>query len=253
MNNSLARIRLILSHPSHPGNIGACARAMKTMGLFKLYLVNPKKFPDPEANARAAGADDVLQNAMIVNSLQEALEGVVFAAAVTARHRNLAPAPLLANAAAKELIEKSVHGEIALVFGNETSGLSNDEVQACQRTIHIPANPDYSSLNLGSAVQILCYEIYKEALFTEGKSASIIEAPFSPLAKFEEIEGLYTHLQCAMIKSGFLDPQEPKRLMAKLRRLFGRIQLEKDEINILRGVLDALEKQKLSQTRGFID
>jgi tRNA/rRNA methyltransferase len=241
--NLLARVRIVLSHTSHPGNIGAAARAMKTMGVSQLTLVNPKRFPHNEAIARAAGAEDILVNAQVCNSLDEALADTVLALAISARHRNLGPEPMSARAAAPEMLTLADKGVVALVFGNETSGLSNDEVQRCQRTVFIPASPDYTSLNLGAAVQILCYEL-RLAAFGGSPPVLTKTVPFaSPLATNEDTERFYTHLESVMVATGFLDPRQPKRLMPKLRRLFGRSDLERDEINILRGILDAVDKK----------
>ena len=241
-HEKLARIRIVLSHPSHPGNIGAAARAMKNMGISQLSLVNPKRFPDDEAIARAAGAEDILVNCRIYASLDAALSESVLALAVTARQRNLGPEPLAARAGAPLALSHTLAGEVALVFGNETTGLANAEVQRCQRCIHIPANPDYSSLNLGAAVQVLCYEL-RLAAFDGAPPLAGKTVPFaSPPASHEDIERFYAHLEAVMIRTGFLDPQQPKRLLPKLRRLFGRAALERDEINILRGLLDAVEK-----------
>ena len=242
-DNPLGRVRIILSNTSHPGNIGAAARAMKTMGLSRLFLICPKKYPDPEAIARAAGADDVLENATICQTLDEALEGTVFSVALSARHRNLGPQRLQAREAAPLILENAVAGEVALVFGNETAGLSNADVQRCQRTVFIPANPEYSSLNLGAAVQLLCYELRLAA--HDGRPHEVTRVvPFeSPAATNDDIERFYTHLERIMVSTGFLDPNQPKRLMSKVRRLYGRVALERDEINILRGILDAVEKK----------
>jgi tRNA/rRNA methyltransferase len=239
----LGKIRIVLSHTSHPGNIGAAARAMKTMGLSRLTLVNPKRFPDAEAVTRAVGADDILQRATVCESLDVALADTVFAVAVSARHRNLGPEPMQAREAAPEVLALAAGGDVALVFGNETAGLSNAEVQRCQRTVFIPANPEYTSLNLGSAVQLLCYELRLAAF--DGCPPVVTKAiPFSsPLATNDDIERFYAHLERVMIATEFLDPQHPKRLLPKLRRLFGRAELERDEINILRGILDAVEKK----------
>lgn len=240
---SLDRVRVVLSHTSHPGNIGAAARAMKTMGLSHLYLINPKSFPHDEAIARAAGAEDILVNARVCGSLDEALAGTVFAVALSARHRNLGPEPLDARAAAPLLLAQADAGEVALVFGNETAGLSNDEVQRCQRTVFIPANPLYSSLNLGSAVQLLAYEL-RLAAYDGAPPVVSKTVPFaSPPAANEDVERFYAHLERVMVATGFHDPQQPRRLLPKLRRLFGRAELERDEINILRGILDAVERK----------
>ncbi len=239
----LGRVRIVLSHTSHPGNIGAAARAMKTMGLSRLVLVNPKRFPDPEAVSRAVGADDVLDRAVVCSSLDEALSGCVFALAASARHRSLGPEPMQAREAAPVVLSRAAEGDVALVFGNETAGLSNAEVQRCQATAFIPANPEYTSLNLGAAVQLLCYEL-RLAAFAGRPPVITKTIPFaSPLATNDDVERFYAHLERVMIATEFLDPTQPKRLMPKLRRLFGRSELERDEINILRGVLDAVEKR----------
>ena len=243
VDNRLDNIRIVLSRTSHPGNIGAAARAMKTMGLSRLTLVDPKSFPDAEAVTRAVGADDILQNATVCSSLDEALTGTIFAVAVSARHRSLGPEPLQARQAAPEVLALAAGGDVALVFGNETAGLSNADVQRCQRTVFIPANPEYTSLNLGSAVQLLCYELRLAAF--DGRPPIVTKAiPFaSPPATNDDVERFYAHLERVMVATEFLDPQQPKRLVPKLRRLFGRAELERDEINILRGILDAVEKK----------
>lgn len=239
-HNVLESIRIVLCRPSHPGNIGAVARAMKNMGLGQLYLVNPKLYPHEEADARASGAVDVLHGAKVCASLDEALAGTVYAAALSARTRDLGPLPLQARAGAKEMLAQTVHGEVALVFGNETSGLSNEELQRCQLAVSIPANPDYSSLNLGAAVQVLCYELRMAAFEGAPPAIGLATPSLSPLATHDEMEGFYGHLELVMVESGFHDPTRPKRLMPKLRRLFGRACLEKEELNILRGILAAL-------------
>ncbi len=239
----LGRVRIVLSHTSHPGNIGAAARAMKTMGLSRLVLVNPKRFPDPEAVSRAVGADDVLDRAVVCSSLDEALSGCVFALAASARHRSLGPEPMQAREAAPVVLSRAAEGDVALVFGNETAGLSNAEVQRCHATAFIPANPEYTSLNLGAAVQLLCYELRLAAFAGRPPVITKTISFASPLAANDDVERFYAHLERVMIATEFLDPNQPKRLMPKLRRLFGRSELERDEINILRGVLDAVEKK----------
>ena len=244
----LGCIRIVLSHPSHPGNIGATARAMKTMGLTQLTLVAPKLFPDPEADARASGAIDVLEHATVCSSLAEALTGVVLVGGMSARRRDLAASFRWAREGAMELlagVQQSASlgaqmNQVALVFGNETSGLSNDEMALCSLPIMIPANPDYSSLNLGAAVQLMCYELRMAAL-----SPGIAPRTKAELATAEEIEGFHSHLERVAIASGFLDPTQPKRLLPRLRRLFGRVGLEREEISILRGFLATYEKPKI--------
>lgn len=239
----LDRIGVVLSHPSHPGNIGAVARAMKTMGLSRLLLVNPKRFPDAEATARAAGAGDLLTRAEVCSSLEAALADTVCAYAVSARQRHLGPPPLVARQAAAELVAAAGDGPVALVFGNEAAGLSNDEVQRCQRSVYLPANPDYPSLNLAAAVQILTYEL-RLAAFTGSPPVASPAVPFaSPPAVHRDVEHFFRHLERVMRATGFLDPQRPRRLLPKLRRLFARAQLERDEVNILRGLLDAVERR----------
>lgn len=239
---ALARISIVLSRTSHPGNIGSAARAMKTMGLSRLVLVSPKCFPDPEADTLASGASDILAAARVVDTLDEALAGTVFSLAVSARSRDLGPPPQLAREGAGSLLEHVLQGEeVALVFGNETSGLSNEDVQRCNGAVMIVANPGYSSLNLAAAVQVLCYELRMSA-FAGAPVVPAKTTPFSsPPATHLEQEGFYRHLEQVMIDSRFLDPASPKRLMPKLRRLFGRALLEKDEVNILRGILSAVE------------
>lgn len=240
MNGDIAldRIRIVLSRTSHPGNIGAAARAMKTMGLSRLVLIEPASFPDPVADARASGANDILENARVVASLEEALDGTVLSAAVTARRRERSVPIRGARDAAPELVAFAGMGDVALVFGTETSGLTNEEVERCSMPVSIPANPAFSSLNLGSAVQLLCYELRMAAL-----SPTPPAEPLPDLATFEEIEGFHRHLERAMTASGFYDPANPKRLLQRLRRLFGRIRLEKEEVNILRGIVAALERK----------
>jgi tRNA/rRNA methyltransferase len=234
----LDNIRVVLSHPSHPGNIGATARAMKTMGLESLYLVNPRLFPNKEAETRAAGAWDVLNNTKVCANLDEALNGTVLAAAVTARRRNLSHDIFDSNQGARKLLDQAKQLPVALVFGTEMSGLTSMEVSRCQIVVHIPANPAYSSLNLASAVQVMAYELRMALSKTEHLPQSV-SAP----ASFDEIELFYCHLEQTIISSGFLDPKNPKRLMQHIRRLFSRARLEKQEVNILRGILNSFEKR----------
>ena len=234
----LDNIRIVLSHTSHPGNIGAVARAMKTMGLHSLYLINPKCFPDAEADARAANAIDILQQAKVCVEIDKALENTILTAAVTARTRELSHTIFDARQGAMELVQQARQQPVALLFGREHSGLTTAEVNKCQAIIHIPANPQYPSLNLASAVQVMAYEL-RMALtgnLTRPTASGVT-------ANFNELELLYTHLEQLMIASGFLDPQKPKLLMQRIRRLFARARLEKEEVQILRGILTALGKR----------
>ena len=232
----LSHIRVVLSHTSHPGNIGAAARAMKTMGIGSLYLVDPKKFPHPEAEAMAAGASDLLDKARVCATLAEALQGTVYALAVSARRRELAYVSADARSAAQVLVAAARDGEVALVFGTEMSGLTNEEILQCRAAAHIPAAPAFSSLNLAAAVQVMAYEARVAALGAQGLPA----AEAAPAARHEDVENFYVHLEQSLLDSGFLDPYNPKRLMPRLRRLFGRARLEQEEVNILRGMLNAL-------------
>jgi len=234
----LSRVRVVLSRPSHPGNIGAAARAMKTMGLARLHLVRPKSFPHADARAMASGALDVLDSARVCTTLEEALSGTSFSVALSARERELSHPPLDARAAAKELLRAARRDEVALVFGNETVGLSNKEVMRCSRIARIPTDPGYASLNLGQAVQVMAYEVHMAAL-VPGAPPPKIE-----LATHEEVENFYAHLERSLYASGFLHPRYPRKLMDRLRRLFAKARLEKVEVNILRGMLTLWDAQK---------
>jgi tRNA/rRNA methyltransferase len=229
----LSRIRVVLLRPSHPGNIGAAARAMKTMGLAKLVLVRPRKFPDPEARAMASGAVDVLGSAQVCADLDAALAGTSFSVAMSARARELSHPPLGARAAAEELVRAALRNEVAIVFGNETVGLTNKEIMRCSALARIPADPEYASLNLAQAVQVIAYELRMAALDPPAVS------PRTGQATHEEIEDLLVRLESSLYASGFLDPRNPRKLMDRLRRLFARARLERVEVNILRGMLAA--------------
>jgi len=234
----LSRIRVVLSNPAHPGNIGAAARAMKTMGITRLCLVRPQRFPDPEASALAANARDVLEAARVYADLDAALAGTSFSVALSARPRELSHAPLDARAAAREIAEAALRDEVALVFGNETVGLSNREVMRCSRIAHITADPEYAALNLAQAVQVMVYEVRVAALGTRETSAKL------EYATHEETEAFYASLEHSLRASGFLHPRHPRKLMDRLRRLFAKARLERSEINILRGMLAAWEESE---------
>ncbi len=240
-HSPLDNVRVVLSHTSHPGNIGASARAMKTMGLSSLYLVNPKSFPDNEAYVRATNARDILDQAVICSTLDIALQDCVLAVAMTARARELTHQVIDTRQIAQKLVEIATESPVALVFGRESSGLTTAEVTKCQLTVHIPTSSTYASLNLAAAVQIMCYELRMGAVTPENTSPPP-EVP--QLASLNEIELFYQHLEEALITSKFLDPQQPKRLMQRIRRLFSRTALEKEEVNILRGIIHALAKEK---------
>lgn len=236
--NKLDNIRIVLCQTSHPGNIGSAARAMKTMGLSRLHLVRPKEFPHPNSYAMASGATDVLENIIVCETLEQALAGCAFVIGLSARKRELSHVPLTPREAAEEALEIASEQEVAMVFGNETNGLSNEELIRCQRLAHIPANPEYSSLNLAAAVQVMAYE-----LRTKNEEAPQLKAERIKYATHDEVEGFYQHLEQTLIEIGYLDVAQPKRLMSRLRRLFARTRLHEEEINILRGILKAIHKK----------
>ena len=230
------RLRFVLVETSRPGNIGATARAMKTMGFSELILVNPR-FADAvqqdEAIAFASGAQDILASAKIVGSIEEALADCNFVAAVSARLREFSPPVVTPRNLAVQLVVD--HGlNAALLFGNERFGLPNSAVEKCNALIHIPANPEYASLNLAQAVQVLAYECRVAACGDEIAATDIGFQGES--ASMEQIEGMYSHLEQALVAIDFLDPENPRRLMSRLKRLFSRTSLETEEVNILRGI-----------------
>jgi tRNA/rRNA methyltransferase len=236
MPQSLARIRIVLVATSHPGNIGATARAMLTMGLTQLVLVGPRRFPDPEAAAMASGATAVLDAARVVASIDEALSGCVFSLGLSARPREFAGRVLPVRAAAGAAIASAAHGDVGIVFGTEMSGLSNAELARCGTVATIPANPGYGSLNLAAAVQVMAYELRVAAL-----GDAVWRAPRFAPATHDETEALYAHGRQTLTDMRFLDPRRPKRLLPRLRRLFARAGLEKEEVNILRGILARID------------
>jgi len=229
----LSRIRVVLLRPSHPGNVGAAARAMKTMGITQLRLVRPKRFPHPDAQAMASGAADVLESARACATLEEALAGTTYSVALSSRARELSHSLLDARAAAQELLSAAQKDEVAIVFGNETVGLSNKEIMRCSALARIPANPDYPSLNLAQAVQVIAYELRVAAFGPPAAPARI------GCATHEEIEKLFAHLERSLRASGYLHPRHPRKLMDRVRRLFAKARLERVEVNILRGMLAA--------------
>lgn len=232
-------IRVVLVGTTHPGNIGAVARAMKNMGLVDLCLVEPRYFPHEEAVARASGADDVLENARVVDSLAEAIADCVYVVGASARTRTINWPCLDAKDAAARLVDESSHGNVAIVFGPEKAGLSNTDLDHCDTLLTIPANPDFSSLNLAMAVQVITYEI--RAAQTEKRPEYEADAP---LATSEELEHFYAHLEQVATDIGFLDPDNPRHLMRRLRRLFIRARVDQNEVNILRGILTAIERNR---------
>ena len=235
----LSNIRIVLARTSHPGNIGAAARAMKTMGLSQLVLVQPYLFPNSQADAMAASAGDLLAQAHVCSTLDEALMGTTLALGVSARRRDIVTEVLTPPESAVRLLTEAQAGPVALVFGNETSGLSNEELSQCQGLVTIAANPDYSSLNLAAAVQVLSYEIRQNWLQHASWPQPDVDA-----ARLDDIERFYAHLETTLADLEFLNKGSPGKLMLKLRWLFARTRLAQEEVNILRGILTAAQAAK---------
>jgi tRNA (cytidine32/uridine32-2'-O)-methyltransferase len=228
-----------LVETSHPGNIGATARALKNMGLTQLSLVAPALFPHPDATARASGADDLLERASVHTTLDEALTGCEFVLGASARQRTIAW-PCLDPRQAAERIASEFRGRpVAVVFGRERTGLDNDELERCHALVTIPADPAYSSLNIAAAVQVIAYELR----VAHAVDHPVVEPqPDAPPATAEEMEQLFVHLEQVMLETGFLDPDNPRHLMRRLRRLFNRARPDQNEMNILRGLLSSVER-----------
>ena len=261
---ALHRVRIVLVEPTHPGNVGAAARAMKAMGLDRLCLVAPRRFPSAEATARAAGADDVLHAARIVESLDHALSDCGHVLGTTARPRRIEWPVLDAREAARRAVAQAARTPVAVVFGRESAGLTNAELDRCHALVRIPAAARFSSLNVAAAVQILAYEMRIAALgggagargeragafgggieargeeaAVHGENAGERQSQQSPAATAGELEGFYRHLEAALVEIGYLDPTAPRFLMRRLRRLFNRAGPDRTEIGILRGILTA--------------
>lgn len=239
-------IRVVMVETTHPGNIGAAARAMKAMGYENLYLVKPKIYPNAEATARAAGADDILTNAVVCDSLEEALQGCVTVIASSARPRAISSPVFTPREYASKLSEKTKLGPVALVFGRESSGLSNEELEHCNVILQIPTNPDFSSLNVASAIQILCYEFIQGSQCLQTEKT---DREKGQLATTDEMKYFYDHLQQSMIDVGFLNPEQPRKLMRRLKSLFNRAHLDENEVSILRGFLAAVQEAATEEKR----
>ncbi len=235
------KIKIVLVETSHPGNIGAAARAMKTMGLNRLSLVNPREYPSAEATSRASGADDVLMNAEVHESLDAAIADCQLVMGTSARLRTLKWPQLDPRETAGRVYEEagSGSGSVAIVFGRERTGLTNEELALCHYLVNVPTNPEYSSLNVASAVQILCYEIMMRA--QDGQPRAAEELGEQPVEQIE-MQRLYGHFEEALIELDFLDPDNPKHLMRRIRRLFNRVRMTQNEVNILRGILTSAQR-----------
>lgn len=233
----LKNIRVVLVSTSHPGNIGSAARAMKTMGLETLYLVSPQHFPHPKAVEMATGAADLLDKAIVVPTLAEAIADCGLVVGTSARSRTI-PWPMLSpRQFAEKAISEAALSKVAIVFGQEQSGLTNEELHHCHFHLQIPCNPDYSSLNIAAAVQVIAYELQVASL----SESSIAEWDY-PFANARAMQGFYEHLERVLIEIDFLNPEVPRQLMTRLQRLFHRARPDEMEINILRGILGAVDK-----------
>jgi TrmH family RNA methyltransferase len=239
----LSAIRIVLVEPSHPGNIGAVARAMKNMALMDLVLVRPKAFPHEEATARASGAGDVLERTKVVGSVTEAVADCGYVAATTSRPRDQNFRALDLHQAATRIFEMSGRGPAAVLFGAERTGLTNEELALAHLLIRIPANPEYPSLNLAMAVQLACYELFRAAGSPAGTRP--LSEPPVPLAPGADMERFYAHLQQVMDEVDFKDRTTGgNHLMTRIRRLFQRCEMDQNEVNILRGILTSVQSRR---------
>lgn len=232
-------IEFILVEPSHPGNIGAAARAIGTMGFRKLTLINPEKHPHPESRARSSGALDILLNAKVFNTLDEAIADSSLVIGTTARQRRISVPIDSIHESAENIFKISLEKKVSIVFGAETSGLSNNDIDRCNQLVYIPTGEMYTSLNLSMAVQVIAYQI-NLACFTSEDSG-----PIRDLAAGKEMDLFYEHLEDVLLETGFLNPRNPKQLMRRLRALFNRAQLDDNEVNIMRGILTSYKKPKV--------
>lgn len=237
----LEKIRIVLVDTKHPGNIGGAARALKNMGLGQLWLVSPREYPSERAVWRAANALDVLESAVVVDTLEEALAGCGMVVGTSARDRRI-PWPLLnPRECGRRAVSEARQHEVAIIFGREDRGLTNEELHLCTYHVHIPSNPDYSSLNLAAAVQVLCYEARMAALEGDQGELPDLNNWDIPPARFEDLEMYFQHLEQTLVEMGFHDRDNPRQTMTRLRRLYGRIRLDEMELSILRGVLTAIQ------------
>lgn len=235
-------IRIVLIGTQHPGNIGSAARAMKTMGLQQLVLVAPQRYPDPEASALAAGAEDLLSQARVVSTTAEALEGCTFVIGTSSRARSVSLPEFTPRIAAEQLVEKSKLSPVALVFGPERTGLLNQDLQLCHGCVLIPSNPEYPSLNLAAAVQILSYEIRLQSMQDSSTAQVVLNTDEEQPATFEQMERLFAHLAEFMDEVDFHKGKPPEAVMQRIRRLFLKARLDEREIKILRGLLSDAQR-----------
>ncbi len=238
----LSNIRFVLINTSHPGNIGAVARAMKNMRLEQLYLVDPQNFPSTIATARASGAISVLENATVCKTVSEAIEGCSLVLGASARLRTISWPQMDARTSAEKIVAEKENAQIAVLFGREHSGLTNEELELCHYLVHIPCNPDFSSLNIAAAAQVIAYEILVAKQNIQESCLKETTKTGNEYATSDEIERFYHHLEDVLIETKFLDPSNPGLLMRKVRRLYQRARLEQNEVNILRGMLTSVQR-----------
>ena len=239
-----SKIRMVLVNTTHPGNIGGAARAIKNMGLTELYLVQPREFPAPRAVWRAAGARDILTNVKVVESLDEAIAGCGLVVGTSARERRIPVSYTHPRECGEKIWSEAASHDVALLFGREDRGLTNSELQKCHYHVHIPSNPDYSSLNLATAVQVLAYEVRMASLQDENGVLPSMDEWDQPLATADELELFHQHLAETMATLKFYDPDNPKQLLTRMRRLFNRTRMDKMEVSMLRGLLTAAGRTK---------
>lgn len=255
LNTLFQRIRIVLVEPSHPGNIGGTARAMKTMGLHRLVLVNPARYPDPQADWRAAGAMNVLDEARVVADVAEAVADCHYVIGTSTRARAIPWPAVLAKDLGPVLLEQAADAEIAILFGREDSGLRNDELQRCHTHLQIPSSKEYGSLNLAMAVQVICYEIFQfleQATVQVSADSQLVQEDVSAIgrriwdndpASGVQMDKLIEHLEQVMVSSGFVDPANPSNTVTRMRRLLMRQQLDETEVQILRGMLTSVQRR----------
>ncbi len=255
LNSTLQSIRIVMIQTSHTGNIGAAARAMKVMGLSELYLVKPKSAPDAQSVAMSSNATDILDNAIIVDTLSDAIADCQLVVGTSARHERTLSWDIQDSRSCGELIAKHAssrpNAKVAVLFGRESSGLTNEELAVCQHLVHIPTNPKYSSLNVASAVQILSYECRLAAMNLQPSIATTDDEKTANTSNSDDewvsadnLDSYFEHLKQVMIDVNFLDPENPRYLLPRLRRLYSRSGITRSEMNILRGMLAAIQKRK---------
>ena len=238
----MPEVQIVLVEPSHPGNIGGAARAMKTMGLSSLTVIKPRRFPDPQADWRAAGALDIIERTQVCETIAEAVSDSILVAGTSARSRHI-PWPLMTSAQFAEFVHTKFQADerVSILFGREDNGLTNEELNLCNKHVRIPSSEHYGSLNLAMSVQVVAYDLFCQSLLVQPEVADA-EMRDKPLATFAEVNDFLEHLQNVLMQTGFSEPDEPRKAEVRLRRLFGRIEMDHIEVQILRGILTHIEK-----------